>query len=371
MAAGRLPTFARLVAEGWSGTLRSFEPTLSPVIWTTIATGKSPPQHGIEGFLARADGGDEVPVTSNLRRAETLWTIASRYGRRVNVIGWYVTWPVETVNGVMVSDRFVPEERGKLVGGPASLTGEHPGVYPASLGPDLERFFVRAERFIDPYERQFHSRFKGYPVDATRTAIAEHLMQASPADLTMVYIWGTDPIQHHFWKYYQPQTWPGPPPARWEIEVNRDRVPAYYADVDSFVARLLARTGPRDTVLIVSDHGAGPVATYDPDKPLSGDHRLEGIIVTAGNHVRRGTAEQAPSVMDIAPTVLYLLGLPVGRDMEGRVIHELVDPAFYTAHPPATIPTYEPVRRRANEAPVASPMDDEIKDRLRALGYVE
>src|SRR5439155_1042792 len=173
-AAGRLPTLARLVAEGWSAPLRSMEPTISPRIWTTIATGKLPEQHGIEGFLAPAANGSQMPVTSNLRRAETLWTIASRAGRTVDVVGWYVTWPVEPVNGVMVADRFIPEELDSaLAGGPGSLTAEHPGVYPVALAPELERLFVRPEDFVTAHERLFHKQFKMYPVDATRTAIAE------------------------------------------------------------------------------------------------------------------------------------------------------------------------------------------------------
>jgi len=172
IAAGRLPTLGRLVREGWSGTLLSLEPTLSPAIWTTIATGNSPKRHGIMGFMAKSPDGEDIPVTSNLRRSESLWTIASRYGRRVNVVGWYVTWPVEPVNGVMVSDRFVPEDRGPLVGGRASLSAEDSGVYPKTVAPRLEPFFVRSDRFLDPYERGFHNMFKAYPVDATRTGIA-------------------------------------------------------------------------------------------------------------------------------------------------------------------------------------------------------
>jgi len=366
IATGKLPTFARLVHDGFSATLRSLEPMLSPAIWTTIATGKTPQHHGIVSFLAQ-----DIPVTSNLRRSESLWTIAGREHRRVNVVGWYVTWPVEPVNGVMVSDRFIPAERGDLVGGPASLTEEHPGVYPAALGPELERLMVHPGHFIDPYEREFYSRFAAYPVDATRTAIAEHLMETAPADLTMVYIWGTDPIQHHFWRYYQPETWRGPPAPADEEEINRARIPDYYHEVDGFVARLVAQTGPKDTVIIVSDHGAGPVTKYDPASPISGEHRLEGIIIAAGNHVHAGQAVTPPSVLDVAPTVLYLLGLPVPEDMDGHIIQALVDPAYLARNPPRTVPTYEPTKARGAEAPVASPMDEDIKQRLRSLGYIQ
>jgi predicted AlkP superfamily phosphohydrolase/phosphomutase len=306
-----------------------------------------------------------------VRQREALWTIASRRGRRVNVVGWYVTWPVEPVNGVMVSDRFVDAERGELVGGgAASLPPERPGVHPASLAPELERLFVRADRFLDPYEREFHRTFKAYPVDATRTAIAERLLREHPADLTLVYLWGIDPIQHHFWKYYQPETWPGPPIPPGDLELNRRKIPEYYEDTDALLARLLAATGPRDTVVVVSDHGAGPLAAYDPTNPVSGDHRLDGIVIVAGNHVRPGTGARA-SILDITPTVLYLLGLPVGEDMEGRVLEEAIDPAFLAAHPPERIATHETGGRRAAPPPaLPSNADERIKERLRSLGYL-
>jgi predicted AlkP superfamily phosphohydrolase/phosphomutase len=370
--AGRLPTFKRLVSEGWSGTLRSLEPTISPAIWTTIATGKDPDQHGIHGFVVESrDHGAGVPVTSNLRHAETLWTIATRSGRRTTVVGWYVTWPVEALNGVMVSDRFVPQTLGKEVGGPRAATAEHPAVYPSELGPELEKLCIRPDDFLDPGERDFHKTFNIYPVDLSRVAIAEHLMHERPADLTMVYIWGVDPMQHHFWQYYDPEHWVGPPATPEQIRTGRDAIPEYYQDVDGFIARLVAETGPRDTVIIVSDHGAGPVERYDPKTGLSGSHRLEGVIVAWGNHVRAGRASASPSVLDVTPTVLHLLGLPVGEDMKGRVITELLDPAFAASHPVRTIPTYETGRSRGTEQPIPSQMDEQIRERLRSLGYIQ
>jgi predicted AlkP superfamily phosphohydrolase/phosphomutase len=371
MAAGRLPTLTSLVRAGWSATLESIEPTISPAIWTSIATGTRPAVHGITGFLAPGPDGRAIPVTSNVRRREPLWAIASRHARSVNVVGWYVTWPVEAVNGVMVSDRFVDADRGELVGGGSqSLTPDRPGVYPAALGTELEKLFVRADRFIDPYEREFHRVFKAYPVDATRTAIAERLMRERPADLTLVYLWGIDPIQHHFWKYYQPETWPGPPLPPADVELNRRKIPDYYEDTDAFLGRLLAAAGPRATVVVVSDHGAGPLLTYDASNPVSGDHRPEGIVVVAGNHVRHGGGERRASILDIAPTVLYLLGLPVGRDMEGRVLEEAIDPAFLAANPPQTVATHEVRTREVQEAAVPTDADERIKERLKSLGYL-
>jgi predicted AlkP superfamily phosphohydrolase/phosphomutase len=364
LAAGKLPTLGRLVAEGWSGTLLSIKPMLSPRLWTTIATGKMADQHGIGGFLAPVGEGEAVPVTSNLRRVETLWTIAGRAGRRVNVVGWYVTWPVEPVNGVMVSDRFVPPE---VL--PKDTPAPDQAVYPPDLAPELAKLFVSSDEFILEGDREFHKTFKVYPVDASRVAITAHLMRTRPADLTMVYLRGTDTIQHVLWRYYQPAEWIGPPG---DVPFSSaDSIPDYYEVVDELLGRLVALTGPRDTILVVSDHGAGPVQTYDPHTRMSGEHRVEGVIIAYGNHVRRGKADVSPGLLDITPTVLYLLGLPVGEDMPGAVIQELIDPAFARAHPVQRVATHEPEKPRPQEAPIKSPMDESIRTRLRSLGYIE
>src|SRR5215218_595750 len=86
---GKLPNFARLKREGAYGRLRSERPLLSPVVWTTIATGKTPDRHGIGHFVAvNPRTGEELPVTSRLRHVKALWNIFSESGRSVAVVGW-------------------------------------------------------------------------------------------------------------------------------------------------------------------------------------------------------------------------------------------------------------------------------------------
>jgi len=113
---GRCPNFARMRAQGSAGKLRSLLPlTRSPVIWTSIATGKVPQKHGVEDFFMRMKGldtesGDEVPSdrrrpqTSNTWKARPVWDILGSVGHSVGVVGWWTTWPAQPVNGVLVTD---------------------------------------------------------------------------------------------------------------------------------------------------------------------------------------------------------------------------------------------------------------------------
>src|SRR5262245_36026904 len=104
MAEGKMPNFAKMRRDGTYGRLQSMHPLLSPVIWTTIATGKTPDQHGIGHFTAVDDKGDQLPVTSHMRKVKALWNIVSDGGKKVDVVGWWATWPSENVKGGIVSD---------------------------------------------------------------------------------------------------------------------------------------------------------------------------------------------------------------------------------------------------------------------------
>ena len=102
---GKLPNFARMRRDGASGTLESTVPPLSPVVWTTIATGMPPERHGILDFVTGTPAGVR-PVDSSLRQADTFWDDMSRCGETVGVVGWLCTWPAEKVNGFLVTERM-------------------------------------------------------------------------------------------------------------------------------------------------------------------------------------------------------------------------------------------------------------------------
>ena len=102
---GKLPNLARLVARGARANLRTIRPILSPVIWTSIATGMKPSRHGIVDFIVTGADGEAVPVTSAMRKVPALWNLLGRQEIDVSVVAWWATWPAETVRGRMVTDR--------------------------------------------------------------------------------------------------------------------------------------------------------------------------------------------------------------------------------------------------------------------------
>ena len=116
LEAGNLPLLARLKQNAAWGPLETFKPTKSPVIWTSIATGKSMTKHGILDFVFMEQNDIQVPYSNSERREPSIWQILDHFDRRSVVVNWFVTYPPDAIDGVMVSNRFrktllLPEER--------------------------------------------------------------------------------------------------------------------------------------------------------------------------------------------------------------------------------------------------------------------
>jgi predicted AlkP superfamily phosphohydrolase/phosphomutase len=391
IAAGRMPNIERMAGEGTSGVLHSIPPFISPSVWTTIATGKREEKHGIRSFLAGGDDGGPlaVPTSSNQRRARALWQIAGDRGLTVGFVSWLVTWPAEPVNGYMVSPLLE-----RLAGRPENANAARPtdsresAAYPPDLVRPLEDFVVQPEavpddavarvlgttrRLTDPQVVAREGDLRRYLAsDLTTLAMARHLMGSVPTDLSGVYFRGVDLSCHTFWRYRSPEEWPGEITGS-ELETFAPVIDRYYTMADSFVGEIVRTAG--DAVFVVcSDHGFRGHGAREggADQHLGTSmHRESGIIVMAGPGVRRGATIEGASVLDVAPTVLAILGIPVGRDMDGRVLTEALTENALSDRPITFIGTHEREGAPGGGEPIASPVDDEIKEMLRSLGYIE
>ena len=104
---GEMPNLARLLSEGAWGNIATVYPPLSPMLWTSIATGKRAHKHGIHGFIEPAEDGTSVRPISNLgRKTKAFWNILNQNGKRCVVVGWWPSHPAEPIRGAMVSDQF-------------------------------------------------------------------------------------------------------------------------------------------------------------------------------------------------------------------------------------------------------------------------
>lgn len=383
--AGRLPTFSRLLDEGAWGEIRSLDILESPVIWTSIATGKLSEKHGITGFAKSRRGATEpTPITSNVRRVEAIWNILGERGLSVGIIGWLATWPAEPVNGYMVSSYFnygwgdSPDEKNRRItfpGGIADDLAEY-RIGPDDVGDEQLLDFLAGDTRLGEQGSLFEARIKALrgaiATDETTRRVAHSLALSFPTDLFAVYFRGVDGPSHKFWTDAFPET--GPPLTAEEEQVFGQVVVRYYEYMDRVVGEFLEYADENTTVVVTSDHGhSGPKlrgGTYQWGIAM---HDPSGVVVLWGRDIVPGQLSD-PSVLDITPTILALYGLPVADDMDGRVLAEAIDPAFLRAHPimsTATYETGEAAPGSQDQEPVESPVDDEVRERLRSLGYIE
>src|SRR5215204_4653921 len=137
--AGEMPNLARLMAAGVHGNLATLYPVLSPMLWTSIATGKRAYKHGIHGFTEPLPDGSGVrPISLLSRKTKALWNILNQTGHRSIVVGWWPSHPAEPLDGVMVSNLFPPPP-----GETDALSPLLPGtVHPPALNESLSELRV-------------------------------------------------------------------------------------------------------------------------------------------------------------------------------------------------------------------------------------
>jgi len=384
-AEGKMPNWKRITEEGSTAKLKAFVPILSPVIWTTLATGLGPDLHRVLDFQEVDPAtGQKVPISGRSRAVPAIWNVASAEGRTVGVVGWWGTHPAEEVKGFFVSDHASPI---LFEGLPKNGL-----AYPASLAPGVEQITARE----GPVTAEELARFADVPVSeietalasgnglreplialartigATRVAsrVARELYDRNLPDLTMLYLEGTDVVGHVFAADVPPRL-----ACTSDADFARYHrvVDEYYALVDRLLGQWMRRAEEDGATLIVnSDHGF----KWGEDRSCSRDslnpatagfwHRLDGVFAAWGARVRRGTQRGGATVFDVAPTVAALLGIPIDRRATGAVIRE----AFPDLAPPARKDLSSlAVRRLATDA-VSEQEASEYTKKLLALGYL-
>lgn len=387
--AGELPNFGRLIKEGTWGELESFAPTLSPAVWTTIATGRTKRDHGIHGFtvfrlpavessilefpihsglnfrliplLEQIPGAPliRLPYTSDMRQVPALWNMAGRFFT-VGVFGWRTTWPVEPVNGFAVASAVT---LGETELGPAEKLHPELSHYPADLdrglppkpeGPGLDevRPYLAPGTRLDPTDQR--TRFIRGSITRRNVQVLIHLVQRFGPRLTLAAFYSVDAFNHYFGIDHAKG---GPfAPALAER----------YRFTDARLGELMDEVGPEVNLIVVSDHG------YDFENN-NHTHAPAGVFLARGPAFSSGRRVRGLTVFDITPLTLHLLGLPPGRDMPGAAngaYQAALDPRWLENHPVGTVASWG-ISENVSLMPRVSGGERDILEELRKLGYIE
>ncbi len=388
---GELPNFRRLIEEGTTGPLRSMEPMLSPLLWTTMATGKYPEDHGILNFtIVDEKTGKKVPVTRHYRKVDAFWNTLGDYGRRVAVVGWMATDPAEQVNGVMVTDgigyvAFAPEDRESDISG---------SIYPADRAEEIENLIVHGnsvafedcERIIHIDREEFdrHSSVEFDPKDPINNLILMyastltfrnvglHLLENDRPDLLAVYFEWVDAISHLFMLHAPPRL---PEINEEEYRKFKDAIQQTYVIQDEILGEFMDRMDDETVLMVISDHGfkSGDSRLRNRPEIWGGEaaawHRMNGIAALYGKGIKRGGLLVNASILDVTPTVLALQGLPKAADMPGRVWKEALEPELEDGLNEIVVATLERERDEEPGRPESAASEAAMK-KLEALGYL-
>jgi len=479
MNRGKLPNLSRLMDNGVSGILTSFEPMGSPILWTSISSGKTPKKHGIGSLL----------LNSNHVRCKRIWDILEERGWSIGLMGHLLVWPPRKIKGYIIPDdtfskgiETYPEDlsfiRELAENKRRNNMGIKKYIYYAmkslQYGIALSTL-VKGLKLSITLEMN-HSDIKDsfYKIrslrDRFRSDLFISLDRKYKPDFSFYYTNLTDGCSHLYWKYMKPEKFEDI--SENEIERYHDVIFSSYIQVDHFLGRLLEKAKEDWIIGVVSDHGfkaaSASEMTWDyiiktenlsellniSDKTIgynlgqtailkfkekykdeikkysqlidqitdketglnvfttiideygihlivnkrfrdirngflnfptgiecelkdlvekttriNGIHDLEGLFILKGPDLLKGKKMNNASILDITPTLLALLGIPVGKDMDGKVLIDAIKPEFLENHPIQYIDTHE-TSGNVNIDIEDDEYVEEVKNKLRTLGYI-
>jgi hypothetical protein len=407
IAAGRLPNLAALAARGRTFDLETFQPTFSPVIWTSVATGQDRFHHGIHdvvqvalpggvrlprsilrtafltkttGVLFRALAARKmltlIPYRSTDIRSASVFRAASEAGLSASLVEWYVTWPAPALSGVTVSDRFhlqgpdapdltrvvAPEAIAEPLRGHVVAPGDVPVSDVLALAnldgltqPERDAWADRHARLVDELRRNL-ARDR-----TTRNVGVDLLARDRDWRLFGLYFRAVDLSHHLTWKYHRAARG-GPEQSGGDAAALADVVSRYHELMDGIVGEILDRLPDDANIVLLSDHGFED--TWDHVRGP------EGVAILAGPAFAASPERGRLSVYDVAPTVAALLGIPPARDLAREARLDLLAPGVDPPRP-APVPTWSRAGGGAAGSEEVGDVDRAEVDRLRALGYVQ
>src|SRR5262245_29019972 len=366
---GRLANFGRILDAGAVANLATLHPTSAEAVWAAIATGKLPQKNGVrsaaEYRLPRRPGDTpiqllpaycfatgllrfgvlkEEPQDASALRARPLWTILSAAGVSTGVVNFPLTYPAPSVNGFVVSDAYLRSAEGP------SAQVDPATIAPATIGEEAAALLQTTDTTEAlPALNVVEERHKvPARIDRLYERLSQGLTAAHPVQVSLMRFQSPDQIGHYFLRYAMPSRFG-------DVSDDERRqfgglLEAHYALVDEAIGRVIASLGPEDLLLVVSGYGMEPLSVSkrllervigDPEVSGSHDGAPDGFLIAYGASVERAKPLRRASIVDVMPTILYFLGLPVARDMDGYARPDLFVPSFTEERPITFIPTYD------------------------------
>ena len=313
-------------------------------------------------------------------RVRTVWDILSEHRKRVGVVGWWETWPAPEVNGYVISSHAgLHGERIKEFG-EQWLQRIQKLTYPEDYLKRVQQLAFVPRNMDSEIRKRFYDIGQCSCVGSTQDKIFRNfywqdrlfetlsldlLQSKGPFDFFAVYFCGVDAAGHQFLRFKEKQDLlkdcAGCNPLRLPYIVEN-----YYEYMDEVLGKLLPYADRNTVTMIVTDHGQFLGAG------TAGLHKNNGFIILHGSPFKTHLLTKA-HVLDITPTILYLMGLPVAQDMDGSVLLEAFNPSYLEQHPVAFNRTYETLSTTVKQQKEITDEEAEKEgmEKLKALGYIQ
>jgi len=290
-ARGELPTFKSMMDQGCFGELTSLTPIFSPMIWTSIATGKLPDKHGVQDFL----NASYLDI-----KAKTVWEVMEEEGGKTGLYEWLCTWPPVKLNGFVVpgwlarntltypaSLQFVKEiKTAGRTGGEQSTTLElgrsmlqavRHGATLTSV-TDLGALYLEYT-ICKPSRNEIHNRLYlvALGIDSD---VFEYLLATEQPEYAFYYHQIIDPICHNYWQFYEPEGFDNVTDR--DVASFRGVIEDTYREMDRRLARLFDRLGPETLAMVISDHGFQSLVAAPDSMGLLVNIRADELLDSLG-----------------------------------------------------------------------------------------
>lgn len=360
---GQLPFFARLLEQGVSASINSQAPVVEPTLWTTLATGRHPYNHRLVGEEVYPAGilrpGESLrlvppgytwwgffsaksrPVDAADRLHSTLWEILSRLEIPAGAVGWPVSHPPRRPLAFVFSDRYFAGEPRRASTRPGELVdrGAYFRVEAEALDPEL------VEQLGPPLS---FALLQALADDVWRHSLTEFLLdQRSGVDALFLRLEGLAEVSERYYGGFAAVQFDGAQdPERQEAA---RLVAAYYRYLDRVLAQLDARLSEDRVLAVVSTYGFREPRGWRRLTALTGERALagstggapDGLLLLHGAGFAPGRRLPEAELVDLLPTLLYSVGLPVARDLDGRVLTGAFESSFLAREPMTFVPSFE------------------------------
>lgn len=362
---GQVPFLARLIEEGAYARVKTFGPLVDDALWTTIATGKYPYKHGILGpsvysaaWVAdravlrllpfgldfpnlRRLGWERRPTTALLRDAMAGWQVVTRFGEPAGLIGWPATSQADEGLGFAFSDRYFHNDYSLGTARPPELAER--GILFRLAVDELDTAVV------EPFGQEVpHAILRALAEDLWRESLTTFLLgQERPVRASFVMLPGLGEISRRYFGGFSAVQFDGIRDPR-SLE-SATWVTAYYRHLDGFLASLWGRVnGPKMMVVVSANGTAAPAGARKlwaqlTRQTLSGTFTgtPDGVLILRGRGFAPGAFIEGATLVDVLPTLLYALGLPIAQDLDGRVLTSAFEPGHLARYPLTFVPSYE------------------------------